>query len=333
MVIEPARDPRRHLSWRWVFYLLAPALLWLALRSLDWGALVAALRQLGTVEIIILALVNLVVLMALAARWWVLLGGLGASTSLLRATAYRVASFAVSYFTPGPQFGGEPLQAHLAWQQEGMAPGPALASVLLDKIIELIANFSFLLVGSVALVSLPAGEQAPILLILLPLILLGIPLAYASTLGSGRAPLSDALNRVNSYLLRWFQISDLLATVEQAETVAGAFWRAKRLELAKAVFASLISWSMLLLEYYLLLRFLGLRVSGWQLLAVLAAARLAILLPFPGGLGSLELAQLLVMGKIGYSPEAGIAVALIIHARDVIVGAIGLLIGARLLRD
>lgn len=328
------REARRfRADWRWIFYLLAPGLLWLAVRSLDWPALLGGLQKLELTEIAILALVNLGILVALSGRWWILLRGLGHPISLFNLTIYRVAAFAISYFTPGPHFGGEPLQAHLIWRRHGLEPGRALASVLLDKLIELIANFGFLLVGSVVLIVLPASGSVPVWLIAVPVLLLVLPLVYMAKVGRGAAPLSGVIPRLGSGASKWLRVSDLLETVRKAEVEAGQFWRKGRPAAALAVFWSLLSWAVLLGEYFLMLRFLGISVNGWELLAMLTAARLALLLPFPGGLGALELGQMLAFDVLAHSPEAGIAVALLIRARDVLVGAAGLAIGAQLLRN
>lgn len=320
-------------GWRLIFYLLAPILLWIALRSLEWPRLLSAFRQLELIEIVLLAVVNVVIVISLASRWWILLRGLGVSLSLLRVTSYRMAGSAISYFTPGPQFGGEPLQAHLLWRRSEVEPQRALGSVLVDKLIELIANFSFLLLGSIAMVALPAVRPVSAVLIAIPVLLLGLPLGYALIVGSGRAPLASVLGGFGDRVPGWLPALDLGDKVRQAEIIAGDFWRMHRPALALAVLSSLLSWALMLSEYYLLLRFMGIVVSGWELLAMLTAARLAILLPFPGGLGALEIGQLLAFDILGYGPEAGVAAALVIRARDVLIAGLGLTIGALHLRD
>jgi len=60
---------------------------------------------------------------------------------------------------------------------------------------------------------------------------------------------------------------------------------------------------------------------------VVGAARLAILLPFPGGLGALEASQVIVLSGLGYTPAQGAALALLIRARDLVFGGAGLLLG------
>lgn len=75
-------------------------------------------------------------------------------------------------------------------------------------------------------------------------------------------------------------------------------------------------------------QFLGIRLSGLEAVAGLTAARVAFLLPMPGGLGALEASQVLAVSALGHSPAAGAALARVIRARDLIFGGIGLIIGA-----
>jgi hypothetical protein len=49
-------------------------------------------------------------------------------------------------------------------------------------------------------------------------------------------------------------------------------------------------------------------------------------------LGSLEASQVLAMGLIGVTPAAGIALSLVIRARDVLLGVSGLWLGGVLAR-
>lgn len=325
--------PRTRPGWHLIFYLLAPALLWLALRSVKWPALLGALQRLELLEIGVLLILNVIIVVLLASRWWIILRGLGESVPLLQVTSYRLAGFAISYFTPGPQFGGEPLQANLLRRRNGLQPQRALGSVLVDKLIDLFANFGFLLLGSISLVAVPAVQPVSALLIAVPVLLMGVPLTYALIVGAGRAPLAFIFISLAEHAPDWLPAGELSDVVREAEDIAGNFWRAHRPALMLAVISSAVSWTLMLAEYYIMLRFLGIAASAWELLAMLTAARLAILLPFPGGLGALELGQLLAFDVLGFSPEVGVAVALMIRARDVLLACLGLAIGALYLRD
>jgi uncharacterized membrane protein YbhN (UPF0104 family) len=52
----------------------------------------------------------------------------------------------------------------------------------------------------------------------------------------------------------------------------------------------------------------------------------------PGGLGALSASQVLVFGAMGFDPNSAMALVLYIRGRDLITGAIGALLAARLVR-
>jgi len=64
-----------------------------------------------------------------------------------------------------------------------------------------------------------------------------------------------------------------------------------------------------------------------QAATALVAARIAILLPMPAGLGALEASQALAMSSLGLDPAYGVAIALLIRGRDVLLGLSGLALG------
>jgi uncharacterized membrane protein YbhN (UPF0104 family) len=96
---------------------------------------------------------------------------------------------------------------------------------------------------------------------------------------------------------------------------------------------TLLSWIVLYLEYWLALHFLDLSLTLPQVVGVLTAARLAFLTPLPGGLGALVSSQILAISAMGYSIEDGASVAIIIRARDLLFGGLGLYLVGRLIRS
>jgi len=81
-------------------------------------------------------------------------------------------------------------------------------------------------------------------------------------------------------------------------------------------------------EYWLTLVFLGQSLGAYQIISLLAAARIAFLLPSPGGLGTLEASQVLMMQAFGLNPALGIGVSLLIRGRDLALASLGLWLGA-----
>ncbi len=82
-------------------------------------------------------------------------------------------------------------------------------------------------------------------------------------------------------------------------------------------------------EYMLITMFLGIDLHGWQNLAAWTTSWLAFLVPLPGGLGALEAGQVFTLGVFEVSAALAIGVALLIRARDLLIGSFGLLVASR----
>jgi hypothetical protein len=234
----------------------------------------------------------------------------------------------VTYFTPGPQFGGEPLQVYLLNQREGMKTSTAAASVTVDKLLELLANFTFLLVGiTVILFGGTLNGATRIELILLPALLLLVPAAYLVALRLGLLPISSLLRILRDRFLKSLSIDRFIQTLKETEYQVSEFCQENTLLLIVAATLSVGIWVLMVFEFSLMMRFLGVGLNLTQVLIALTAARIAFLLPLPAGLGTLEAGQVMAMGLIGVNPVFGVSLSLLIRARDVILGSIGLWLG------
>lgn len=307
----------------------AALLLWLALRGIDWGGVAAVLGGLSPGQILVLALVNTAIVLLFAVRWWLILRAFGYRIPFLTIAGYRLAAFSLSYFTPGPHLGGEPLQVYLPVRRDRVPPGTAAASVTLDKLLELAANFAFLAFGAGILASggLLSEGSSPLSLAI-SFGLLALPLVYLLTLALGRRPVSSVLSRLGAggrvHPRRWLKIA------APAERQAGEFIRTHRAAFLAAVLLSGLVWTALVFEYTLAIRFLGLHLGFEQVIAVITAARIAILFPMPAGLGALEAALVLVSRALGEGAALGASLSLLIRVRDVSFGLVGAWLGRRL---
>ena len=329
------RSTSRRWAGRWIrrvlLWLGAGLLLALALRQVDLGQLRLALAELRLWEIGLVLAVNVVVIQLLSLRWWFIVRKLGPDPGPMRVAIYRLAGFAISYFTPGPQFGGEPLMVRLLGRHQ-VAAATAAASVAMDKTIELLVNFLFLMIGLMAAIRLgllPPAISAPAMAF--AALLFSLPAVYMVAGARGSQPGSRLLARLPPAWRQSNRISRLAAGIAEAERHLSQFLRRQPNAVAAAVAASLLSWLALIGEYWLMARFMGLEVGLIQSIAVLAAARVAILLPMPGGLGTLEFSQTWAWAALGFMPAAGLALALVIRARDLVFAGIGLIAGAVLL--
>jgi uncharacterized protein (TIRG00374 family) len=325
-------------SWllKTVPWLLAGGLLVWVLRAVPLADTWNALRQLQWHHILLLIALNALILIMLNGRWWIILRGHGWRISFLSLFGYRVATFGVSYFTPGPHFGGEPLQVLLVEHEQRVPRVTAVAAMSLDKSLELLVNFLFLLSGVLIILQqqtldgLVRVEAA-----LIVTVLLLFPAGYLLAIWANHTPLSWVAN-ICLRLPMWkrkpswrSRVQRAQQTVYASEKETSQFIRRAPIALFLALLLSIVSWMLMIGEFWLMISFLGTPLSPLQLVTALTAARIAILLLLPAGIGALEASQALAFGTMDLNPALGISASLLIRGRDVILGSIGLWWGSR----
>jgi uncharacterized membrane protein YbhN (UPF0104 family) len=323
---------RRDRWWVALLWIAAPVLLALALRQAPMAQVGEVLSRLDIGQVLALMLVNLGVLLLMAARWGLLLRMFGARVSLPSLLAYRLAGFGMSYVTPGPQFGGEPLQVHLLHRRQGTALETAIASVFLDRLIDLLVNFTFLAVGIQTILMGGVGEGwlwPGIWLLILALLL--IPAGHLIALAQGIRPMARLLDIFAGRLGPGGKLVPALykaaGLAGRAEGQIGTLLRERPAAFSLVLGIALLTWLGMVFEYWLCLYFLGVDARLPEVISALTAARLAFLAPLPAGLGAFEASQALAAQLLGWGSAVGIATSMVIRARDLFFAALGLGLG------
>ena len=332
------RATLRRLPVQLVWIALALYLLWFALQTVSFAEVWAQLRRLRPGQIAALVLVNGALLFVFSARWWLLLYAQGYRIPYSRLVGYRIATFAVSYFTPGPHIGGEPLQVYYVVARHGAPVAVALTAVVLDKLVEMTVNFAVLAIGIVFVLqrhALPGWLEGQLLVV--GGVLLAAPAWLLAAMGRGRRPISGALGMLFALGRRISRRADeagvrrresqFYRTIRQSEEQGAQLFRKRPRLVWMTVGLSLVSWVGIIGEFWLMTTVLGLGLSLSEAVTALVAARVAILLPLPAALGALEASQALAMRQLGLAPAAGVSLSLLIRARDLLVGAAGLWFG------
>jgi glycosyltransferase 2 family protein len=318
---------RKSLRWILNIFLLAlmVALLILALKDVSIQETWAILRQLQIWQILALLLLDGLILCLFTSRWWIILRAYSQRISFPVLLTYRQAAFSISYFTPGTQFGGEPFQIHLVRSRHQLPTPTAVASVTLDKMLELTSNFTFLAAGVLFILINGVFEQLPRLpLAFISIVFLLLPTIYLLAIARGRYPASHLFEWISS---RWpgaapaNRIARLARSSEQE--IQCFFQEHRNLILVIAALSSL-TWGVVLFEYWLMASFLGKSLNFSQSFIGLLAARAAFLLPLPAGVGALEGSQVLAMQAVGLDGSFGLSIGLLIRIRDILFGLIGL---------
>ena len=310
-----------------VYFTLA-ALLYFALRHAPLTEIWDAIHQLQSWQILILVLINITIYMFVTLRWWIIIRAERKTIPFLPLVLVRVAVFGVSYFTLGPQVGGEPLQVLYLQRKYGMTFTRATSTVIMDKLLEFMANFFLLVFGLMAV--LQAGiistNGSKTLVSLIPLaLLLAWPPIHIILMIRGVYPVGSGLRAAFSSLgnPKWLRF------IIASERMAGMFCQRYPRALLMAVGASLAAGAGMVAEYALITSFLGINLHGWQTLAAWTTSWLAFLVPLPGGLGALEASQVFTLGAFEISAALAIGVTLLIRARDLLIGGLGLLLAGR----
>ncbi len=284
-----------------------------------------ALRRLTAAQIALLLGINALMMLAFSARWWILLDTMGHRVPYVLLSLHRLAGFSISYFTPGPQVGGEPLQVLLLRKHHRVPLVTATTSIGVDRLIEIAINLSILMAGViVALQSQLLGNLTNSVSVALFSGLTLLPLVYIVQLVRGRQPLSWLLNRFPERISDRPVFRQVLEATQESEQKAAAVFREKPGRVLVAVVVSLLSWAAIIGEYGLVLYFIGVELTPLRLIILLLVTRIAFLAPLPSGLGALEASQVLAFGALGLEPAAGLTTSLLIRLRDIIFGLIGL---------
>ena len=307
-----------------LIYSLLVILLYLAMRNAPLVDIWRTLCKLKVWQILSLLIWNITIYSLITLRWWLIVRAEKKDVPFFPLLLIRVAVFGVSYFTLGPQVGGEPLKVLYFQRNHGMTYVRAASIVVMDKLLEFLASFVLLGFGLAAAThagffsqsgnGLPAATVGLILLMLLPPV-------HILQMYHGRYPVSA--------VLRKFSNNKFVRFVAASERMAGIFCRRHPRILAQAIFSSLLAAFGMVIEYRFITIFLGIDLSFWQTSAAWMAGWLSFLLPLPGGLGALEASQVFALGALGIPAVSAISVTLLIRARDLLIGGLGLLIAGR----
>lgn len=307
-------------------------LLYFALRNAPLTEILQTLKGLQLWQIALILLINALVIAAMTARWWIIVRAENPSVPFFPMVGYRLSVFGLSYFTPGPQVGGEPLQVLYLQRNHGLSFARATSAVIMDKLLEFLVNFLLIGVGAWAIirVGLVAENGIRLTLSLIGLaVLLILPLVHILLLYNGITPISRVLLR-QPFIQKNHPSVRLIIV---AERMASVFCRKHVRAMFLAIGVSLLAILGIAVEYYLMVSFLGMRINAVQIFAALTAMQAAFLMPLPGGLGALEASQVFALGAFGQPASAAISLTLLMRGRDILNGGIGLLLAGRGFKD
>jgi uncharacterized protein (TIRG00374 family) len=195
----------------------------------------------------VLFILNAAIIWAMSLRWQLILRRSGYHIGIQVLAAYRVGANAISYLTPGPQFGGEPFQVGMLIQRHKTVAQDAAASVAVDRLIELCINCIILLVSLLFLLQarlLAATASTDTIAGIMLLILLTGSILWA--LAIGKTPLSYWLEAICKRFGNRLGLAGASTWLQTAERRTGEMLRQPPRVLMLYIGASLVQWTFMI---------------------------------------------------------------------------------------
>jgi uncharacterized protein (TIRG00374 family) len=311
-------------------YLALAILLYFALRNVPLHEIWETIRGLQFWQVGALFGLSIFIYVLMTLRWWIIVRAENKHISYFPLLLVRIAVFGVSYFTLGPHVGGEPLQVFYLQRKYKLTFTHATASVIMDKLLELLANLFLLAVGlmSILQVGFLSTNGGGSWLSLSGLVILCLwPPIHIIFLYWRKYPISALLRAMP--LIK--KDSRPVRFIAASERLAGTFCRRHLSSLIAATAISVVAGVGMVSEFALIVKFLDIQLSSWQTIAAWTAGWLSLLVPLPGGLGALEASEVFALGIFGVPATLAIGVTLVMRGRDLLVGGLGLLLASRAL--
>lgn len=296
------------------------------LAKLPLSALVQSVTALHPSQWLIWISLNLAVIALLTGRWLALTRAMLLPVRFLQLLRIRQTGQLISFVTPGPQFGGEPLQVYWLWKRYSVPGHAALLAVGLDRFCELWVNLGVLLLAVLALLasaSVSFVDWHAIALVLLGLVL-SMGLAGWFLLRQPQR-IRGWIERLTRPWQRHARLSRLDAHWSQLNELLQQVISEQRPALGVALGLSLLAWVGMIAEFWLLLSFIDASSAAdvafdlTSLIFLFAVVRLAFLLPLPGGIGSVEAALFWSFQALALPLPAAAGLIMLMRLRDVVI--------------
>lgn len=259
-------------------------------------------------------------------RWYLIIRSTGKKVNFIKLFWYRLAGYGISYLTPGAQVGGEPVRAALLIKYEKMKGSKAFTTVIADKSLEMTLGFLFLLIGIIILAFTSTLPKAYILAMSIAITLslaLMILFYYKSIKSDGFIYYLFKKLRLDK-VKKFKQFEKKLI---ETETHVKYFFKENKIQFFYAFLISGALTVLMYLEYRIALKLVGIaNPSISQIFLIVTLVGLAFAMPIPAALGVLELGQIAIFSFMGITKESGLALTLLIRARDFLFVLWGLIL-------
>jgi uncharacterized protein (TIRG00374 family) len=299
-----ARSTTRARVLRWILAVITVTLLIRLASGVAWRDVWATALSASPRWLIAGALVNLATPAVRGARWWLFLRPAGSPSLVLAVHAAYVGSGLNNLL---PASGGDAARALLVARRSRLASATALATLAVDRLVE-IATYLALVLAAPVVIVMPAKLRR--IETFAALMLVGFLVAGLMVARRARRPAASWQSAGSQR--GWFRthLARFLIGVVELPTTR---------RVAPAVALSLIAWSLQAATYHLTAIATGLHVSFAASAVAMLTVNLSFLFPLtPGNVGVFQAMYALTLSAFGVSSSAAIATALLLQALQIL---------------
>ncbi|HEU5185881.1 MAG TPA: lysylphosphatidylglycerol synthase transmembrane domain-containing protein [Gemmatimonadaceae bacterium] len=298
---SPAPQPSmRARVLRWLLAIITIGLLVRLGVRVAWSDVWATAVRASPAWLLVATLVNLATPAVRGFRWWVFLRAVGSPSVPLAVHAAYVGSGLNNLL---PASGGDPARALLVARRTSIPSATALATLTVDRVVE-IATYLVVLLAVPLLLSVPPAlrhAQAVSGLILGALLIAAF---VAIRVAKGRGTSASNRGKIRSFIVRF------VTGVTELPTAG---------RVVPAMLLSLVAWGLQGATYHLTAVATGLPVSFGASIVGMLAVNLSFLLPLtPGNVGVFQVVYAVTLGAYGISSDAAVATALLLQAVQIL---------------
>lgn len=238
---------------------------------------------------------------------------------------YRIISYAISYITPFALTGGEPVRA---WLVRKEIPLPkALSATIIDKLLDIILNIAIIIFAFFAILIKFSFIGYSFIIVSLVLGIIGTFLVLFLILRftAGKTALLPIARIVRFHKIR--SLKKYIDLLKKIEVELIEFFTKKKKTLIVSFIYTMIAAILMYFEYLTLLYSMHIfNVSFFIPIILLTVIGFSFIIPVPAGVGSMELFIMSLFMALSLDPGKGLALALIVRLKDIVITIIGILL-------
>lgn len=284
--------------------------------KIGWQDVWVVILTFSVLKLLVIIVLTLIMFYIGVLRWREVLKSQGLFIGLPRLWNSYLAGFTLSFFVPMIFFGNEILRAYALRDAKNVSFAKRMASVIIDKILEL-AVYLIVIISGVVFFLLNAGTYPSFLLLILAgsLLFLGIVLFLLFKKKS---------------MIRIFLSGREDNGIAEIEQEILDFFHFKNPFLFKGLLYSVLKSGAAIARAWVLILFLGKTIGILPVIGVVGFHYVALFVPIPAALGLHDVLQIFAFQSIGMSGSVGVGFALIVRVAEFLIALAGIGILVRL---